>query len=114
MSGKGIGAKCAHGGIIKSMGGHQQVGKPVNCSFQLDYNDKTTYQHMIKPTSMAGENSLVILGLYFMSKFGYTVFDWQNHCISLGGNWVYYVSPHLELQFDVAVGRLKPTENTNY
>ena len=65
---------------------------------------------MIKPTSIAGGNSLVILGLDFMSKFGYTVFDWQNHCISLAENWVYYVSPHFESQFDVAVGRLKPTE----
>ena len=69
---------------------------------------------MIKPTSIADENSLVILGLDFMSKFGYTIFDWQNHCISLGGNWVYYVritfELHFESQFDVAVGRLKPTE----
>ena len=104
MSVKGIGAKCTHGGIIKGVG-----GQPVKCSFQLDCNDKTTYQHMIKPTSIVGENSLLILGLDFMSKFGYTVFDWQNHCISLGENWVYYVSSHFESQFDVA-GRLKPTE----
>ena len=104
MSVKGIGAKCTHGGIIKDVGGQQQVGKPVKCSFRLDCNDKTTYQHMIKPTSIAGENSLVILGLDFMSKFGYTDFDWQNHCINLGGNWVYYVSPHFESQFDVAFG----------
>ena len=110
MSVKGIGSKCTHGGIIKGVGGQQQVGKPVKCSFQLNCNDKTTYQHMTKPTSIAGENSLVILGLDFISKFGYTVFDWQNHCISLGGNWVYYVSPHFESQLDVAVGRLRPTE----
>ena len=87
MSVKGIGAKCAHGGIIKGVGGQQKVGKPLKCSFQLYCNDKTKYQHTIKPTSIAGENSLVILGLDFMSKFGYTVFDWKNHRISLGGHW---------------------------
>ena len=64
---------------------------------------------MIKPASIAGKDSLVILGLDFMSRFGYTVFDWQNSRISLGGDWVYFISPLLESQFNINT-KIKPTE----
>ena len=97
------------GGVIKGVGGQQRVGNPMKCTFKLNCDGDTEYEHMIKPTSIAGEDCLVILGLDFMSRFGYTVFDWQNYRISLGGDWVYFISPLLEAQFDINT-EIKPTE----
>ena len=58
------------GGVINGVGGQQRVGNPLKCKFKLDCDGDTEYEHMIKPASIAGEDSLVILGIDFMSRFG--------------------------------------------
>jgi hypothetical protein len=85
-------ASMATGGIVHGVGGNQKVGKHINCSFSLDSMDGKVFEHPIRPTQIPGEPALVLLGVDFLSKFGNTLFDWENHRLQLGDSWAYAMS----------------------
>ena len=85
-------ANMATGGIVHGVGGNQKVGKHINCSFSLDSMDDKMFKHPIRPAQIPGEPALVILGVDFLSKFGNTLFDWENHRLQLGESWAYAMS----------------------
>ncbi len=46
----------------------------------------------MKPSKIPGEPSLVLLGIDFLSQFNLTIFDWENHRLLLGEEWIYLTS----------------------
>ena len=73
---------------IFGIGGYKGSAAPVMSTLFIS---SKTYVHPLKPVFIEGENSLVILGRDFMSRFGETHFDWDNQRIKLGDDWVYYL-----------------------
>ena len=93
-------AKMASGGFVQGIGGNQKVGKHIDCSFSLDSMDGKVFKHPIRPAQIPGEPALVLLGVDFLSKFGNTLFDWDNHRLQLGESWAYTTS--LPLRYDIS------------
>ena len=50
---------------VKGIGRAQAIGQHLPCSFTLDCLHERVFEHNIKPASIPGEPSLVLLGIYF-------------------------------------------------
>ena len=82
--------KTSNGTEIHGIGGPQISGKPVRCYYiSISSTWKTT--HELKPMTIPGHNSLVILGRDFLGKFGSTEFDWKNARVKIGEDWILMV-----------------------
>ena len=77
---------------VKGIGGAQAIGQDLPCSFTLGCLPERVFKHNIKPASIPGEPSLVLLDIDFLSAFNLTVFDWDNNRVLLGDSWVYYIN----------------------
>ena len=73
---------------MRGVGGSQLIGQPKECSIKFDCLPGKWYHHQIHPTTIPGEQSLVLLGTDFLAKFDKTLIDWKKR-ISLGNSWVY-------------------------
>ena len=74
---------------IYGIGGYKGSATPIMAQCKLS-SDKE-YDHPLRPVWIQGESAFVILGRDFMAKEGGTFFDWANHRIMLGEDWVYYL-----------------------
>ena len=82
--------KTSNGTEIHGIGGAQISGKPVRCNISISSTWETV--HELKPMTIPGNNSLVILGRDFLRKFGNTEFDWKNARVKIGEDWILMVS----------------------
>ena len=82
--------KTSNGTEIHGIGGAQISGKPVRCNIYISSTWETV--HELKPMTIPGNNSLVILGRDFLRKFGNTEFDWKNSRVKIGEDWIFMVS----------------------
>ena len=81
--------KVTEGLKVRGVGGSQLIGQPKECSIKFDCLPGKWYHHQIHPTTIPGEQSLVLLGTDFLAKFDKTLIDWKKKRISLGNSWVY-------------------------
>ena len=80
--------KVTNGPKVRGVGGDQLIGQPKECSIKFDCLPGKWYHHHIHPTTISGEQSLVLLGTDFLAKFNKTLIDWKKKRISLGNSWV--------------------------
>ena len=73
---------------VYGIGGSKGSAAPIMAQCTLS---SKVYDHPLRPVYIEGESALVILGRDFMAKEGGTFFDWANHRIMLGEDWVYYL-----------------------
>ena len=75
---------------IHGIGGVQFAGEPIEC--RIVFSSDREVCHKLKPMHIPGKSNLVILGRDFMGKFGSTEFDWHNHRVRIGDEWIFMLS----------------------
>ena len=98
-----MGAIELSGKSVKGVGGSQAIGNEMECSFVLNCLPERTFCHSLKPSTIPGEPSLVLLGTDFLSKFNLTVFDWENNKVLMGDTWVYYSTAEAGTSHDMDI-----------
>ena len=67
--------KVTEGLKVRGVGGSHLIGQPKECTIKFDCLPGKWYHHQIHPTTIPGEQSLVLLGTDFLAKFDKMLID---------------------------------------